>query len=105
VASKVPAPEANAPGSDVPRTISGSVVGRTGPVTSAAWSPDGQRILVASEDGTAWITSAGGHGEPIVFRGHEGAVLAATWSPDGQRIVTASADKTARIWSVDGGLA
>ena len=66
---------------------------------SAAFSPDGQRIVTASDDKTArlWDAATGKPiGEPL--EGHDDAVMSAAFSPDGQRIVTASLDKTARIW-------
>ena len=61
-------------------------------VSSAAFSPDGKRIVTASEDSTArlWDAETGKPiGEPL--KGHEGAhVHSAAFSPDGKRIVTAS---------------
>jgi dipeptidyl aminopeptidase/acylaminoacyl peptidase len=68
-------------------------------VWSAAFSPDGQRIVTASEDKTARVWKADGTGEPLVLRGHEDRVSWAAFSPDGQRIVTTSWDKTARVWT------
>jgi dipeptidyl aminopeptidase/acylaminoacyl peptidase len=73
--------------------------GHEGWVNSAAWSPDGERIVTASWDKTARVWKANGTGEPLVLRGHEGSVNSAAWSPDGERIVTTSEDKTARVWS------
>ena len=66
---------------------------------SAAFSPDGKRIVTASEDKTARIWDAA-TGKPIgePLKGHEDAVCSAAFSPDGKRIVTASRDKTARLW-------
>ena len=66
---------------------------------SAAFSPDGKRIVTASSDKTArlWDAETGKPiGEPL--RGHEDDVRSAAFSPDGKRIVTASDDKTARLW-------
>jgi WD40 repeat protein len=72
------------------------------PVASAAFSPDGERIVTASEDATARVWNSDGTGDPIVLTGHEGGVVSAAFSPDGKRIVTASADRTARVWNADG---
>ena len=67
-------------------------------VESAAFSPDGTRIVTASDDKTARIWDAKTAREIAVLRGHHAVVESAAFSPDGTRIVTASWDKTARIW-------
>ncbi len=41
---------------------------------SAAFSPDGKRIVTASWDKTARVWNADGTGEPLVLRGHEDRV-------------------------------
>jgi dipeptidyl aminopeptidase/acylaminoacyl peptidase len=72
-------------------------------VRSAQFSPDGQRVVTASEDKTArvWDAASGKPiGEPME---HESEVLSAQFSPDGQRVVTASEDKTARVWDAASG--
>jgi WD40 repeat protein len=56
----------------------------------AAFSPDGVRIVTASEDKTARIWDAATGKEVAVLRGHEGAVLSAAFSPDGSQILTTS---------------
>ncbi|MBI3853729.1 MAG: serine/threonine protein kinase, partial [Verrucomicrobia bacterium] len=67
-------------------------------VRSARFSPDGQRVVTASDDKTARVWDA--HtGQPLTGPlKHDAAVLFAEFSPDGQRVVTASDDKTARVW-------
>jgi WD40 repeat protein len=69
-------------------------------VRSAAFSPDGSRVVTASADNTARIWDAA-TGEPLTSPlAHQDAVTSAAFSPDGTRVVTASADNTARIWDV-----
>jgi Novel STAND NTPase 1/WD domain, G-beta repeat/TIR domain len=78
--------------------------GHDNSVLSAAFSPDGRRIVTASSDKTArlWDAETGKPiGEPL--RGHEKAVWSAVFSPDGRRIVTASWDNTARLWDAETG--
>ena len=72
--------------------------GHVGAVNSAAFSPDGSRIVTASRDKTARIWDATSAEEIAVLRGHDSFVQSAAFSPDGSRLVTASRDKTARIW-------
>jgi WD domain, G-beta repeat len=69
-----------------------------GNVRSAAFSPDGRRIVTASNDKSARIWDAATGRQLAVLSGHDQAVRTAAFSPDGRRIVTASADQTARIW-------
>jgi dipeptidyl aminopeptidase/acylaminoacyl peptidase len=72
--------------------------GHQGPIRRAQFSPDGERIVTASEDGTArvWENSTGKL--LATLQGHQGGVGDAQFSPNGRRIVTASEDNTARVW-------
>jgi WD40 repeat protein len=72
-------------------------------VNSAAFSPDGKRIVTASDDNTARLWDAGNGHLLATLTGHAGAVNSAVFSPDGGRIVTASADGTARLWDAGNG--
>ena len=67
-------------------------------MNSAAFSPDGSRIVTASTDKTASIWDVASAKVIAVLRGHENVVRSATFGPDGSRIVTASDDTTAHIW-------
>jgi WD40 repeat protein len=74
-------------------------------VLSAAFSPDGSRVVTASRDKTArlWDTNTGkALGEPML---HEGTVYSAVFSAGGDRVVTASSDQTARLWDAHTGKA
>ncbi len=66
------------------------------------WSPDQQRIAIASNDYAVRIWQVNAGGDPIILKGHTGWIRSIAWSADGQRIVTASDDKTARIWYANG---
>ncbi|MEM6503351.1 MAG: hypothetical protein AAF685_16140, partial [Cyanobacteria bacterium P01_C01_bin.89] len=70
-------------------------------VRSASFSPDGQTIVTASEDGTAKLWDREGN-ELQTLTGHKSSVRSASFSPDGQTIVTASSDRTAKLWDRDG---
>jgi sugar lactone lactonase YvrE len=74
-----------------------------GPVNSVAFSPDGSRVLTASDDGSARIWSLHGH-TPVQVLRHLGPVHTAAFSPDGALVVTASEDGTARIWRTSSGV-
>jgi len=73
-------------------------------LSSAAYSPDGTRIVTASSDKTARIWDAHTGMELAVLSGHRERLSSAAYSPDGTRIVTASIDKTARIWDAHSGV-
>lgn len=70
------------------------------PVRWAAYSPDGARVVTASEDGIAqvWDAATGERASPPWK--HPGPVTFAAFSPDGGRVVTCSGDNAARIWRV-----
>jgi WD40 repeat protein len=70
---------------------------------SAAFSPDGRRIVTASWDNTARVWEGETGKQLAVLAGHEGLVLGASFSADGRRVVTASADTTARLWDGESG--
>jgi WD40 repeat protein len=69
-------------------------------VVSAAFSPDGKRIVTASDDYTARLWDAQTHKLIGVLKGHKKNVSHAAFSPDGNSIVTASFDGSARLWDV-----
>ncbi|WP_242684326.1 TIR domain-containing protein, partial [Paraburkholderia hospita] len=80
-----------------------ALLAHQGPVGSAAFSPDGRRVVTASRDGTARVWDAATGKQIALLTGHQGAVHSAAFSPDGQRVVTASEDNTARVWDAANG--
>jgi WD40 repeat protein len=75
--------------------------GHTSQVFSAAYSPDGTRIVTASLDNTARIWDARTGIQLAAMSGKR--FRHAEYSPDGTRIVTTSEDATVRIWDAHSG--
>jgi WD40 repeat protein len=76
-----------------------TLVGHGAAVRSAAFSPDGLRVVTASDDKTARIWNASTGALLTTLQGHEEQVITACFSTDGNRIATISSDKTARTWN------
>ena len=73
--------------------------GQTDRVWSVAFSPNGDRIATASDDGTARVWDASTGKELLCLptnatRGHHGMAF----SPDGKQLATASDIRTAKVW-------
>jgi len=74
------------------------VLGKHHIVWNCAFSPDGKRIVTASEDGTLKIWDASERRELTTITGHKGHVWGCAFSPDGGRIASTSSDETLRFW-------
>ena len=70
---------------------------------TSAWSPNGERVVTADEDGEIFIWDPESGEELLHLSGHEAWVNSVTWSPQGDRIASASDDGTARIWDATTG--
>jgi hypothetical protein len=70
--------------------------------TSAAFSADGKRVVMASGDTSDLVSARIWNAETgksvQALSGHEAAVETAAFSPDGKWVLTGAADNTARVW-------
>lgn len=86
------------------RALLRTLPGHSGAVSSAVYSPDGQRILSSGwDDQVVKVWDAETGDLLATFEGHTGRVFAASWSPDGNVIATAGQDERALFWDSTSG--
>lgn len=88
------------PGDD-PTSLGPTVAYRshTGAIVSAALNPEGERVVTASQDGTARVWD-GRTGENLAtLAGGDGPISEALWSADGRYIITIPDGGPIRIWA------
>lgn len=83
-------------------TVTSAFAGHATPVLSAAFSPQGNRVVSAS-DSTAKIWDAESGMELIVLRGHAAAITRVEYSPDARRVLSIGLDGTGRLWDASTG--
>ncbi len=77
--------------------------GHREPVSSLAFSPQGQILASGSYDSTVRLWRVP-DGTPLhTLEGHTGSVHAVAFSPDGTLLASGSEDGTVRLWGVAGG--
>ena len=72
-------------------------------VEACAFSPDGARVVSASNDKTLKLWDAETGQEIRTLKGHTKQVHYCAFSPDGARVVSASLDKTVKLWDAETG--
>jgi WD40 repeat protein len=86
------------PGGPLIRTFEG----HTAEVHGVAVTPDGRRVVSASEDGTLKVWDLAG-GELVTLAGHTAEVRGIAVTADGRRAVSASDDGTMKVWDLASG--
>jgi WD40 repeat protein/tRNA A-37 threonylcarbamoyl transferase component Bud32 len=77
-----------------PRTLTG----HRGAVAGVVFSPDGQRLVSAGEDGTAVVRDAATGRELVRFTVPTGPVRSIVFSADGRCLATAGGDNRVTLW-------
>jgi WD40 repeat protein len=76
--------------------------GHAGAVTSAAFSPDGARVVTASADLSARVWELDRRPWSVDLLGHTDVIESLAFAADGEHVVTGSRDGSARVWRLDG---
>jgi Periplasmic binding protein/WD domain, G-beta repeat len=77
-----------------------TLAGHLDAVWSVSFSPDGQRLVSASRDGTARIWNVRDGQLITTLQANVGALVSAAFSPDGQRLATAAQVGTVQLWDL-----
>ena len=92
-------PRLTPPGGRLLRTLKG----HSNSVTALALTPDGKRVISASNDNTLKVWDLADGKEVLTLKGHSLWVKAVALTPDGKRVISASSDSTLKVWDLADG--
>jgi WD40 repeat protein len=102
VAAAAPTSSSPASGSATPAASPTPAQGRGPTIYSAAFSPDGQHIVIAGKSlfvrVWTWRAEPGRNNPLKLEKGHRDLIHSARFSPDGKYVVTGSDDATTIVW-------
>ncbi len=75
----------------------------SGPIESLDFSPAGDRLVSAGQDGTVRVWDVTTHNELFVRREHQSQVSQALYSPQGNVIASGGDDQMIRLWDPESG--
>ncbi len=90
-------PNLTPPGGRLIRTLSG----HSSMVNALALTPDGKRVISASNDKTLKVWNLETGSEEFTLSGHSGWVNALALTLDGKRVISASYDSTLKVWNLE----
>ncbi|GAB4552586.1 MAG: hypothetical protein OHK0023_20800 [Anaerolineae bacterium] len=80
-----------------------TLTGHLKAVTACFFTPDGGRVVSASEDGTLRLWDVASGAILKVIEAHQRAVTAMALHPEGKHAATGSADQTVKVWELHTG--
>lgn len=83
--------------SEEPKVVT-ELTGHSASINDIDWSPDGERLVTASDDFTVKLWDADTGKELLTLRGHDREVTSAQFDPQGTRILSAAHDGLAIVW-------
>ena len=76
------------------------MAGHAALVRACVVTPDGRRVVAASDDHTLKVWDLASGRVETTLTGHAAGVRACAVTPDGRRVISASEDRTLKVWDL-----